>query len=190
MLSPNGLHSSSEMVWRHLRKWSVGFVVYIVHTQADVAMTWIISLTNMPTTILLLLWQMKIHYIICIYSINCIFKQILIVMIVSASSAWVGSYRHSWMCDAIKSCVARNAVGHSPHQELKDYLEAPLEDVDDVVAWWGVSVKFVVELFFILIFWRFFFSAAPFYSVFHLVKDCQGLPCHSGLCCCFWTCFF
>ena len=109
----------------------------------------IISLTNIPAIILLLLWQMKIHYIVHMYSINCIFKQILIVMIVSASSTRVGAYRYSWMCDTMKSYVASDAVGCSPCQELKDYLVAPLKDVDDVIVWWGVSVIFVVELFFI-----------------------------------------
>jgi hypothetical protein len=115
---------------------------------------------------------MKIHYIVRIYSINCIFKQILIVMIVSASSARVGSYGHSWMHDAIKSRVASDAVGRSPRQELKDYLAAPLEDVDDVIAWWGVIVKFSVELFFIPIFWFFDLrSTIPFN-----IPSCQRLP--------------
>ena len=50
---------------------------------------------------------------------------------ISAPSAWAGSYGHSWMCKTIKSHLARNIVGHSPHQELQDYLAAPLEDVDD-----------------------------------------------------------
>ena len=29
--------------------------------------------------------------------------------------------------------------GSEPHDELKRYIESPLEDVDNVVAWWGVS---------------------------------------------------
>lgn len=49
-----------------------------------------------------------------------------------ASSGRVGSYGHSWM---------RDAVGRSSRQELQDYLTSPLKDVDDVVAWWGVSIS-------------------------------------------------
>ena len=67
------------------------------------------------------------------------------------------------MHDAIKSCVASDVVGCSPCQELKDYLAAPLEDVDDVIAWWGVTVKFAVELFFIPIFW--FFLSPQHHSI-------------------------
>jgi hypothetical protein len=134
-------------------------------------MTQIISLTNMPATILLLPRQMKIHYIVRIYSINCILEHILIVTIVSASSARVGSYGHSWRCDAIKSRVASDVVGRSLRKELKDYLVAPLEDVDDVIAWWGVSVKFVVELFFIPIYIYYLHSTIPFN-----IPSCQRLP--------------
>ena len=40
---------------------------------------------------------------------------------------------------------------------------APLGDVDDVVAWWGVGIKFVVELLFIPIFW--FFLSLQHHSI-------------------------
>jgi hypothetical protein len=43
------------------------------------------------------------------------------------------------MCDAIKACVSHDATHQQPHQELEDYLAAPLEDVENVVVWWGVS---------------------------------------------------
>ena len=43
------------------------------------------------------------------------------------------------MWEAIKSHLASDVVSHSPHQELQDYLATPLEEVDGVVAWWGVS---------------------------------------------------
>jgi hypothetical protein len=33
-------------------------------------------------------------------------------------------------------CIKRGA---DPHQELSAYLTSPLEETDDVVAWWGVS---------------------------------------------------
>jgi hypothetical protein len=42
------------------------------------------------------------------------------------------------MRDAIKSHLTNDAASKRPRQELEDYLAAPLEDVDNVVAWWGV----------------------------------------------------
>jgi len=74
------------------------------------------------------------------------------LFIVIASSARVGSYGHSWMRDAIKSRVASDAVGRSARQELQDYLTTPLEDVEDVVAWWGVGIKFALKSIFLLTF--------------------------------------
>jgi hypothetical protein len=44
------------------------------------------------------------------------------------------------MRDAVKAQIADNATSRRPHQELDDYLAAPLEDVNDVVSWWGVSL--------------------------------------------------
>ena len=43
------------------------------------------------------------------------------------------------MREAIKSCLVSDIVSHNPRQELQDYLATPLEEVDNVVAWWGVS---------------------------------------------------
>ena len=40
---------------------------------------------------------------------------------------------------AMKSRQNADTVGKDPHQELEAYLAAPLEDVTDVIAWWGVS---------------------------------------------------
>lgn len=45
------------------------------------------------------------------------------------------------MRNAIKSRVANDVRKRSPQQELDDYLAAPLEDVADVVVWWGVSLS-------------------------------------------------
>ena len=50
------------------------------------------------------------------------------------------------MHEAIKSRLTSDTVSRSPRQELKEYLSAPLEDVDDVVAWWGVSTHFLIVL--------------------------------------------
>jgi hypothetical protein len=41
---------------------------------------------------------------------------------------------------AVMARQAADRAGASPREELRLYLEAPLEqNVDDVVAWWGVS---------------------------------------------------
>jgi hypothetical protein len=40
---------------------------------------------------------------------------------------------------AMKSRQNADTVGKDPHQELEAYLAAPLKDVADVIAWWGVS---------------------------------------------------
>ena len=63
---------------------------------------------------------------------------------VPALSTREGTYGHSWMCDAIKSRLAADTASRAPRQELIDYLAAPLEDVNDIVAWWGVSVIFIL----------------------------------------------
>ena len=50
-----------------------------------------------------------------------------------------GQYGHAYMCAAMKSCQNADTVRKDPRQELEAYLAAPLEDVADVIAWWGVS---------------------------------------------------
>jgi hypothetical protein len=50
------------------------------------------------------------------------------------------------MRETIKTRLASDTVSRSPRQELRDYLSAPLEDVDNVVAWWGVSTCFLIVL--------------------------------------------
>ena len=52
---------------------------------------------------------------------------------------WVGSNGYSWIQEAIKSCLVSDVVSYSPCQELQDYLVTPLEVINNVVAWWGVS---------------------------------------------------
>jgi len=46
------------------------------------------------------------------------------------------------MWEAIKSCLASDVVSCSPCQELQHYLATPLEEVDNVVALWGVSEQY------------------------------------------------
>jgi hypothetical protein len=61
----------------------------------------------------------------------------------AATLAREESYGHSWMRDALKSHLTNDAANQSPHKELKDYLAALLEDVDNPVAWWGVSLAII-----------------------------------------------
>jgi len=51
----------------------------------------------------------------------------------------VATYGYSWMLCAIgeRKAADRSKVGAC--DELKSYLEAPLEAPGDVIAWWGVS---------------------------------------------------
>lgn len=56
------------------------------------------------------------------------------------SSKRVGTYGYSYMRDAVKSSRDDATANKSPRQELDDYLLSGPVDVDDVVAWWGVSV--------------------------------------------------
>jgi hypothetical protein len=45
------------------------------------------------------------------------------------------------MRNAIMARQAADQRAHDPHQELTSYLTSPLEETDDVVAWWGVSTR-------------------------------------------------
>jgi hypothetical protein len=63
-----------------------------------------------------------------------------------ASLARHGSYGHSWMRDAVKTRVTNDTANRRPRQELDDYLAAPLEDVENIVAWWGVSFSHRISL--------------------------------------------
>ena len=47
------------------------------------------------------------------------------------------------MRDAVKSRVANDVALRKPQEELEQYLAAPLEEVDNVVAWWGVCLFYL-----------------------------------------------
>jgi hypothetical protein len=55
-------------------------------------------------------------------------------------------YGYSWMREAVGARNAANQAKASPRDELKSYLEAPLEPTDNVVAWWGVSACFMHDI--------------------------------------------
>ncbi|KAG1843931.1 hypothetical protein DFJ58DRAFT_844168 [Suillus subalutaceus] len=62
-----------------------------------------------------------------------------LIVVAPSSLAHQGSYGHSWMRNAVKSRVASDTTNRRPCQELDNYLAAPLEDVKNIVAWWGGS---------------------------------------------------
>lgn len=43
------------------------------------------------------------------------------------------------MRSAVQSRHDAERTSSNPHDELKRYMESPLEDVADVIGWWGVS---------------------------------------------------
>jgi hypothetical protein len=51
-------------------------------------------------------------------------------------------YGDDWMCEAIRTRKTSDHLTHNPRQELNMYLSSPLEETDDIVAWWGVSLFF------------------------------------------------
>ena len=51
----------------------------------------------------------------------------------------VAKYGYSWMHASVRSHQEAEHVSSGPRDELKRYLDSPLEEVNDVVAWWGVS---------------------------------------------------
>ncbi|KAG1843079.1 ribonuclease H-like domain-containing protein [Suillus tomentosus] len=52
-------------------------------------------------------------------------------------------YGDAWMREAIKARQAADQLAHNPRQELTVYLSSPLEEANDVVAWWGLhSLEF------------------------------------------------
>ena len=48
-------------------------------------------------------------------------------------------YGHSWMCATVQARKAQDCRTSNPREELGQYLAAPLEDVKNIVGWWGVS---------------------------------------------------
>jgi hypothetical protein len=51
---------------------------------------------------------------------------------------------------AVMARQAAERAARSPRQELQMYLDAPLEAVDNVVEWWGVSFLMILSIVIIL----------------------------------------
>ncbi|KAG2056758.1 hypothetical protein BDR06DRAFT_969779 [Suillus hirtellus] len=51
-------------------------------------------------------------------------------------------YGQSWMRDAVTAHQAADNHMHDLLQELSSYLTSPLEETDNIVAWWGICFSF------------------------------------------------
>lgn len=96
-----------------------------------------------------------------------------------------GSYGHSWMCNTIKSCLATDTTHQHPQQELTNYLCAPLEDVKNPVAWWGVCYIYLL----VCLHERLTkLNIASLFAISNNGQDRERLPCNSGLNSCIGAC--
>ena len=66
----------------------------------------------------------------------------------STSSRSKVQYGTSWMRKTLQTRQDRDRSTEKPHDELHTYLEGPLEAVENVVGWWGVSSCCIIS-------WRF-----------------------------------
>jgi len=74
---------------------------------------------------------------------------------------------------------ARRAVDRAkvrPRDELQMYLAAPLEQTENVVAWWGVSFEMLC-----FVYKHLMSYPATLASIPNFVTHGQGLPCHPRL---------
>jgi hypothetical protein len=53
-------------------------------------------------------------------------------------------YGSTWMRATVKARQDADRAKTGPHEELKIYLNSPLEHVENVVVWWGVSYEVVL----------------------------------------------
>ena len=51
-----------------------------------------------------------------------------------------GQYGQAFMCATIRSCQESDSAKQDLHQELQAYFNAPVEEIEHVVAWWGVYI--------------------------------------------------
>ena len=96
-------------------------------------------------------------------------------------------YRQLWMQATVQAHKAQDRASSNPCEELRLYLEAPLELIDDVVAWWGGSHYFIVI-------WKSDWLRAANIASFHAISNPvlhgSRLSCNPRLCCPIWACLF
>ena len=74
---------------------------------------------------------------VCLY-ISTSLKTLLTCAVTALSEH--GQYGRSWMLAAIQAHQVSDRAQLNPRSELTAYLKSPLEQIDDVVGWWGVSI--------------------------------------------------
>ena len=74
-----------------------------------------------------------------VYSYPLVFKLYLLMESLLATHPSNGQYGYRWMRAAVRSRQDTERTSSEPRDKLKRYIESPLEDVNNVVAWWGVS---------------------------------------------------
>ena len=55
-------------------------------------------------------------------------------------------YGYLWMRCTVGEWKAADRTKAGAHDKLVSYVKAQLEDTEDVVAWWGVSNKYVISI--------------------------------------------
>jgi hypothetical protein len=104
------------------------------------------SLTITPRvfmSLLGLICQLHIHCrtSVCLSSYTCPGNLCSVPLPIAVTAqAMKSQYGSSWMRAAVDARKTAERTKASPRDELKRYLDSPLElNVEDVVAWWGVS---------------------------------------------------
>ena len=94
------------------------------------------------------------------------------------TNAASGGYGAAWMRDSIKARKTADSSKINPLHELNSYLKAPLEEVEDIIGWWGVrcipSFSDQPSVLIIL---------ASLIAIPNAISHCKRLSCHPGLSC-------
>ena len=67
--------------------------------------------------------------------------------IITVSPMKGGGYGAAMMQKRIKNRLEQEKNAQDPRQELKNYLDSPLEDTSDQIKWWGVCYIFICFFF-------------------------------------------
>jgi hypothetical protein len=74
---------------------------------------------------------------ILVSDLDLAFEEINTSFAVASSQA---QYGYTWMRAAVKLRQDADRAKRRPREELRAYLSSPLEDTENVVLWWGVSI--------------------------------------------------
>jgi hypothetical protein len=106
----------------YLHKFSLQIIFSLIHTTSSPQLYWRLSsliVCSLPLPSMISIDPTQIHFL--------------------ELAKLVVQYGHAWMHALVKEQKAQEISNTNPHEELLCYLNAPLEDVENVVAWWGVS---------------------------------------------------